>query len=150
VAEQEGDVVGHVMVSHVELALGDARRPIASLSPLAVEPGHQRAGIGSALVREVVQRADAHGEPLVVLEGSPRFYGRFGFEFAVPLGIHMDLPDWAPPEAAQVRRLVRYDSSFRGHVVYPPAFDEVTRLQDGRPRDDHGRRHQGQQESDSR
>jgi len=32
----------------------------------------------------------------------------------------------APPEAAQILRLRNYDSSIRGHVVYPPAFDDVS------------------------
>ena len=62
---------------------------------------------------------------MVVLEGSPVFYGRLGFEYSVPQGIEMKLPTWAPPEAAQVLRLSTYDSSMRGQVVYPSAFDEI-------------------------
>ena len=41
----------------------------------------------------------------------------------MPQGIAIDLPSWAPPEAAQLLRLGRYDPSLVGHVVYPPAFD---------------------------
>jgi putative acetyltransferase len=36
------------------------------------------------------------------------------------------LPDWAPPEAAQIYRLRNYDPAIRGQVVYPPAFDAAT------------------------
>jgi len=43
------------------------------------------------------------------------------FEYALPLGITIELPDWAPPEAAQVLRLSRYDAGVRGEVEYPPA-----------------------------
>ncbi|HUF33258.1 MAG TPA: N-acetyltransferase [Acidimicrobiales bacterium] len=125
VAELDGEVVGHTMISYVTLEGRGARRLIPSLAPLAVAPPHQGRGIGSALVREVMARADAAGEPLVVLEGSPAFYGRLGFEHSVPLGIEIDLPSWAPPEAAQVMRLRAYDSAIRGRVVYPPAFVEV-------------------------
>lgn len=46
-----------------------------------------------------------------MLEGSPRFYGRLGFEYAAPLGIEMILPSWAPAEAAQVLRLASYHPS---------------------------------------
>lgn len=57
-----------------------------------------------------------------MLEGDPNFYGRLGFEHSVPQGIHITLPSWAPPEAAQVMRLRRYDPTVRGLIVYPPAF----------------------------
>ena len=126
VAEVEGQVVGHVMVSHVGLEVGDAHHRIASLASLAVAPDFQRRGIGSALVREVIERADHRGEALVVLKGSPEYYGRFGFEHSVRSGIHMELPAWAPAEAAQVLRLKTYDPSVVGRVVYPPAFDNVS------------------------
>lgn len=127
VADIEGEVVGHVMISSVELVDGEVRRRIVSLSPLAVAPAHQGTGVGSALVRAVTGRAGESGEPLVVLEGNPKYYGRFGFEWAEPLGIRTTLPSWAPPEAAQVLRLAGYDPSLRGQVVYPPAFAEALR-----------------------
>lgn len=125
VAEIDDAVVGHVMISYVPLEGSCSRRLVPSLSPLAVAPDHQGRGIGSRLVREATERADEAGEPLVVLEGSPAYYGRLGFEHSVPHGIHIDLPDWAPPEAAQVKRLGAYDPAIRGRVAYPQAFDEV-------------------------
>jgi putative acetyltransferase len=126
VAESEGHIVGHVMVSFAALHDGDSAHRIAQLSPLAVVPDHQRLGIGSALVRAVAARADERGEPLVVLEGSPLFYGRLGFEHSVLYGIHISLPSWAPSEAAQILRLTNYNPSLKGRVVYPPAFDGVS------------------------
>ena len=126
VASADGRVVGHVMVSMVGLDDRGRRTEVACLSPLAVTPERQGRGIGSSLVREVIDRADRRGEPLIVLEGSPMYYARFGFEHSVPHGIHIALPSWAPPEAAQIVRLRRYDPALRGRVVYPPAFDEVT------------------------
>jgi putative acetyltransferase len=125
VAEIENRIVGHVMISHAALHEGAVQHRVAMLSPLAVAPESQRRGIGSALVRDVTARAEARGEPMVVLEGSPVFYGRLGFEYSVPYGIEIKLPTWAPPEAAQVLRLRTYDSSMRGRVVYPSAFDEI-------------------------
>jgi putative acetyltransferase len=122
----DGDVVGHVLVSHATLVTptGD-RRDVAMLSPLAVAPRHHRRGIGAALVRAVTALADARGEPLVVLEGSPAYYARFGFEHAAPLGIVLPLPSWAPSEAGQVLRLAAYDPALTGSVEYPAAFDGV-------------------------
>ena len=123
VAEVDGGIVGHVMVTFALLQDGDSTRRIANLSPLAVAPELQHRGIGSALVGAVTALVDASGEPLVVIEGSPAYYGRLGFEYSVPRGIHINLPDWAPPEAAQMMRLTNYDAAIRGTVVYPPAFD---------------------------
>ena len=121
----DGRVVGHVAISMAILRDLQRDTAIANLSPLGVLPSVQRRGIGSALVDEVVARAAERGEPLVVVEGDPAFYGRLGFEYSVPLGIRITLPSWARPECAQVRRLRDTGSSPQGLVVYPPAFDEV-------------------------
>jgi putative acetyltransferase len=126
VAERDDRVVGHVMISYAELVDGDDRNAIAMLSPLAVDPEHQRQGIGSMLVREVTARAAARGEAVVVLEGSPDYYRRLGFESAAEHGLTLPLPSWAPPAAAQVLRLDGDRAVPRGRVVYPPAFDVVT------------------------
>lgn len=123
VAQLDDENVGHVMISGARLCNGRESRPIVMLSPLAVAPAHQRCGIGSMLVREVTRLADQRGEPLVVLEGSPAYYQRFGFVHALRYGIKIDLPDWAPPEAAQVLPLSSYDLSLTGQVTYPAAFD---------------------------
>ena len=112
------------MISYSTLEDGKVRRPIAQLSPLAVAPEFQKRGIGSALVREVTSRARDRGEPMVVLQGSPKFYGNLGFEHSVPHGIRMTLPSWAPAEAAQVMRFENHDPSWQGLVVDPPAFAE--------------------------
>ncbi len=125
VAEVDGRIAGHVMVSYATLETEDGPRPIAMLSPLAVAPEFQRQGVGASLVREVVDRADYRSEPVVILEGNPAFYYRFGFEPAARYGIHLPVPAWAPPEAGQMVRLGRYHRSLRGRVVYPPAFADL-------------------------
>src|SRR5687767_14110600 len=111
------------MLSYVELEDGARHHRVPSLSPLGVLPDVQQQGIGTALVGAALARAEEHGEPLVVLEGSPLYYSRVGFEPAARFGITIDLPSWAPPDAAQVHRLSRYEPNIKGHVVYPPAFD---------------------------
>lgn len=123
IASQSGEVVGHVMLSHADLLdeLG-VRHRILTLSPLAVAPEHQRRGIGSALVPAALAAAEELGEPLVVLQGSPAYYPRFGFRDCRTLGIVIDLPDWAPPEAGMALALSTYDTSLRGHLIEPPAF----------------------------
>lgn len=127
-----GAVVGHVMVGTAYLDMeadGEGRRrEIPNLSPLAVVPDRQRQGIGRALVEAAVAAVDADGEPFVVLEGSPAYYGRLGFEDARGHGVALPLPDWAPREAGRLRPLTAY-RRLPGRVVYPPsvqaAFDAV-------------------------
>jgi putative acetyltransferase len=127
VARSGNEPLGFVMLSGTDLVDHDGdRREVLTLTPLAVEPDHQRRGIGSALVRAALHAAERLSEPLVVLEGSPRFYGRLGFRYAPALGITMDLPEWASREAAQVFLLPAHDPGVRGHVEYPPAIADVT------------------------
>lgn len=125
VAEIDGEIAGHVMVSHVELIDGSTTHTIHSLSPLAVAPALHGQGIGSALVEGVLAAAAEHGAGFVVLEGDPRYYSRFGFEPSAKYGISIDLPDWAPPEAAQIRLLSDARPSLSGTVRYSAAFTAV-------------------------
>ena len=125
VAKSDGKIVGHVMLSYVDLVGEQSAHRILTLSPLSVAPEEQGRGIGGSLVRTAIAEADARGEQLVVLEGSPLYYPRFGFRPAKEFGISVHLPDWAPEEAAMVHPLTSYEPSVRGAVAYPPAFDVV-------------------------
>ena len=125
-ARLDGAVVGHTMISRAALVdTGGTGHDVLTLSPLSVAPQHQRQGIGAALVREALARSEGTGAPLVLLEGSPAYYPRFGFSDARPHGITFDLPDWAPPDAGMVYLLPGYDPTVRGHVDYPPAIAAV-------------------------
>ena len=111
------------MMSWATLRNDAGERPVLMLSPLAVSPARQRSGIGGALVRAVTQLADHRREPLVILEGSPVYYPRFGFKDARTHGIALPLPDWAPPDAGQVLLLSTFDPndpSLHGVIVYHP------------------------------
>jgi putative acetyltransferase len=122
-AEDDSGVVGHVLLSFVQVD-GGSRPELLNLSPMSVRPDRQRVGVGSRLIRDVLGRAEAAGEPAVLVEGIPAYYPRFGFERASPLGFvppHASIPD----DAFMVKRLPRYEPSLAGRVVYPPAFDHL-------------------------
>ncbi|HET7037075.1 MAG TPA: N-acetyltransferase, partial [Thermomicrobiaceae bacterium] len=80
VAEREGELVGHVLFSRVAIESEGGEQPALVLAPVAVLPAAQNQGVGSALVREGLDRARALGERLVVLLGHPNYYPRFGFQ----------------------------------------------------------------------
>jgi putative acetyltransferase len=112
-------IAGHVISSWVRLEGSDRR--LLQLGPIGVLPELQGQGIGSALVRASLDATRALGEPLLLLEGNPAYYGRFGFVRADELGL---LP---PPEALydwafQVAVLDEAVALPRGRVVYPPTF----------------------------
>jgi len=62
---------------------------------MAVLPTHQRRGIGSALVRQGLERCRRMGCSAVVVLGHPEYYPRFGFVPASRYGIssEYDVPD---------------------------------------------------------
>jgi putative acetyltransferase len=120
VAEADGVLLGHILLSYVAIE-GEESFDALSLAPLAVHPDHQNRGVGTALSEEGLARAERLGVPLVVVEGHPGYYPRFGFERASLHGIEKAAPQ-VPDEAFMVRRLSSYDVRIRGQLVYPPAF----------------------------
>lgn len=124
VAVRGGAVVGHVLVTLVELVPTtgetDVAHPLLALAPLGVRPENQGRGVGSTLVEAAVRRAAVRSEPLVVVVGDPGYYSRFGFGPASALGIEAPFP--LPDGALQVRRLPAFRSACAGTIRYPPAF----------------------------
>ncbi len=122
VAQRDGGVVGHVMLTP---SLLDAPRRLVEvpvLSPLCVVPELHSRGVGSTLVRRAVAVATAELEaPLMFLEGAPGYYGRFGFEPGEEHGFRR--PSLRiPPAAFQVLRLPTYEPWMTGTLVYSRVF----------------------------
>jgi putative acetyltransferase len=109
-------VVGHVTASRATVGLDS----VVAVGPIGVLPDHQANGIGSALMDALLGAADAQDVPLVVLLGSPEYYGRFGFRPAVELGVMPPEPGWG--DAFQARALRAYTPSLAGPFAYAPAF----------------------------
>ena len=120
VATVDGTVIGHAGCSDAAI---DGRTVVA-LGPVGVLPAHQARRVGSALVEAVLAAAEQRGEPMVVLLGDPRFYGRFGFELAAPLGVLPPDPTWAE-RFFQLRRLSAWDPALTGNFRYAAAFAAV-------------------------
>lgn len=113
VAVEGGSVVGHVLTARGDLG---GREAIA-VAPLAVLPSHQGRGVGSALMNELLDRAERARHPLVALLGNPAYYGRFGFEPSGPLNIWY-LPVGKGDPHFQIRRLSAFDPSYNGQFTY--------------------------------
>ena len=71
VAEEDDQVVGHILFSRLFVTEGHERFPAVALAPLAVEPSFHGTGIGGALVREAHVRLVEAGEKLSVSWATP-------------------------------------------------------------------------------
>jgi putative acetyltransferase len=113
VAEIDGELVGHIAFSEVEIS--DGSMGWFGLGPLAVVPGEQGKGVGSALVRAGLDRLKEQGANGCVLLGEPGYYHRFGF---------YNDPDLFLAEESQEHFMALSFSNLRarGVVRYHPAF----------------------------
>jgi predicted N-acetyltransferase YhbS len=105
-AEHGGRLLGTVRLWHVDAG---ANRPALLLGPLAVHPEAQGLGLGSALMRDALDRAEALGHGAVLLVGDAPYYERFGFAAGLTQGL------WLPGPFERGR--------FLGHALTAGALD---------------------------
>ena len=112
VAELDGEIVGHVISTRAWVE----DLELLGLGPIGVTPRLQRHGIGSALMRETVVRANAAGEKGIALLGSTDYYPRFGFVPASTLGI--EAPDGKWGDHFQLLPLALWPGGVHGPFRY--------------------------------
>ena len=123
VAEEQGNVVGHIMFSPVILS-GNPDLKLMGLAPMAVAPEHQRKGIGSALVKAGLEQCRQLGFVAVVVLGHPEYYPRFGFSPSSRFGIDSEYE--VPEEVFMAVELESEAlSGHTGRVKYHHAFSKV-------------------------
>jgi putative acetyltransferase len=125
VASKDGQIVGHILFSLVDIESQHGNRPILSLAPMAVHPDLQNQGIGSKLVREGLKKCYQLGYAIVIVIGHPDYYPRFGFIPARQKGLKTPFP--VSDEAFMVLEVVPNAlEGLKGTVKYPPEFDGMT------------------------
>ena len=77
IAMEDGEIIGHVAFSPVRI--NGQPGGWYGLGPVSVWPDRQRGGIGSAIIRDGLDRLRAMGAQGCVLLGDPAYYRRFGF-----------------------------------------------------------------------
>ena len=89
VAEEDGVLIGHIMLTGASIRENGGCFGTLLLAPLSVALEWRAKGIGAALIREALAKAAALGHSSAVLIGDPGYYGgdnddflRFGIGFA--------------------------------------------------------------------
>jgi putative acetyltransferase len=124
VAERNGELVGHIGFSPVQVDGEAAGETGIGLAPLAVLPYDQRQGIGSRLIREGLEACARAGYGFVVVLGSPEYYPRFGFTRADRRGLGNE---YGADEEFMVLELRGGRLPANGGLVrYGPEFAEFT------------------------
>jgi len=113
IAEEAGNVVGHVAVSPVSIS--DGTTSWYGLGPISVAPSEQGKGIGSALMKAAISNLKELNANGCVLLGDPNYYQRFGFK---PMN-GLELPD-VPAEYFQA--LMFSGELPQGTVTYHESF----------------------------
>lgn len=116
VAQEDGQVVGHILFSRLYVEQGGARHPAVALAPLAVEPSFHGTGIGGALIREAHLRLRQAGETLSIVLGDPDYYGRFGYSHARAAGFS------SVYQCEELQALAWGEAAESGRLVYADAF----------------------------
>lgn len=92
IAELEGELVGHILLTAVHIE-GLSPSPVCSLlAPLAVIPKAQGQGIGKLLIKAALKKASEAGQQMVFVLGHPAYYPKCGFRPAGRLGLQAPYP----------------------------------------------------------
>jgi putative acetyltransferase len=123
VAEFNGRIVGHILLSKVKLLSDAGGQDILALAPMAVVPSQSHRGIGSELVQRAIEEAKALGQKAIVVAGRPDFYKRFGFEPASKWGLTSNLS--IATDLITAIELEEGSLGGGGNVIYPSMFEKV-------------------------
>lgn len=124
VAEKDGQVAGHIMLSKIGLQCEDGIIDVLGVAPLSVNPAFQKIGLGRRLMEESLRVARRTSFPAVFVLGEPDFYNRFGFEPSSKWEIRSPYPvgeDFFMALELQEDSLL----GLGGIIQYPDYFKEV-------------------------
>lgn len=119
VANIEGGIVGHVLFSRMAVEADGVPLMGAGLGPVGVLPHYQSLGLGSALIREGLERLPALGIQISFVLGHADYYPRFGYSAALAV-------PFASPFAGPHLMALYLDSGLAtpqsGRAEHAPAF----------------------------
>jgi predicted N-acetyltransferase YhbS len=116
VAEENGEVVGHVLFSPYRVQLLGEVVKAVNLAPLAISPTRQKTGIGGQLIQAGHQLAREKGYAFSLLLGHPTYYPRFGYQTYAYGAANLKLPITATSEELTERAVTSGDLPHLHHL----------------------------------
>lgn len=124
VAISDQAISGHILFTKIRIKNGDSVHESLALAPVSVHPGYQNQGVGSALIREGLQKARDLAYDSVIVLGHEHYYPKFGFLPAA--GWQIKAPFEVPSYAFMALELRPCRlSGVSGTVEYSKEFDMV-------------------------
>jgi len=120
VAEFNGRLVGHLMLTPGQLIYNGEKTPVLLLAPMSVVPSQSHRGIGTELVDAAIKLGKEKGFAAIITAGQPDYYARLGFEPSAKRDIHCNLP--VPEDAIMMVELDASAISQGGMVNYSAPF----------------------------
>ena len=120
VAEEDGEILGHILFSPVQIDPPSLGWKALGLAPVGVIPERQRQKIGKALIWQGLERCKLSGATVVVVLGNPQYYAQFGFKRAKDFGLGNEyqvedefmVVELIPGILEEVEGIVRYADEF--------------------------------------
>lgn len=118
---QADEVIGHILLSEIDIVNDHKSVKSLALAPVSVLPEYQKQGIGSQLIRAALKKAKEIGYHSVIVLGHEGYYPKFGFKPAHSWNIYapFDVPEEAfmaieltGNALDDVEGLVRYSGAF--------------------------------------
>ena len=123
VAEIDNTVVGHILLTKIEIKNKSKTFNSLALAPVSVLPEFQNMGIGGQLITQVHKIAVELGYASIILLGHENYYPKFGYVQAHTFNI--EIPFEAPKENCMAIELIPNGlEGVSGIVKYPKEFYE--------------------------
>ena len=123
VAEADNEIVGHIILTKIQIKNGNESFESLALAPVSVKPSHQKMGIGGQLIKKAHAIAKELGYKSIVLLGHAEYYPKFGYQLCSNYGIK--IPFEAPDENCLAIELVNDGlKGVTGIVEYAKEFYE--------------------------
>lgn len=112
-AFRDGQQVGSYIIHERMLCMGAAQLPTGCIGAVVTYPAYRHQGVATALMNDAIDYAHSHHHALLLLDGIPNFYHRFGYIDMFSQSIH------------DIDRAAILAQSLSTHTVRPATQDDT-------------------------